>query len=541
MNKEIIISSSTTQNRVAITEDNNLVDFFVDHPEKARMVGDVHLGRVARVLPGIRAAFIDIGFKHDAFLHFSDIGERTEALQGIFDDDDDEEESSQPETKTETVVETNPESENQSTLEIRKPADITSKHEFREKPFTKLHKGQEILIQILKEPVKDKGVRVTSSVSIPGRFCVLLPMDNKIGVSKKITDFRERKRLRRIARGILPKDCGLIIRTAAKDQNDESLSADLKYLVKIWHDLEEDAKKNDPPSLLYKDLSTTISVIRDLFTPDVSKIFVDSKKMWKEIRNYVQFVQPALVDRVELYKSDEPIFESFRIDEQIKTLMGNKVPLPSGGYLIIDHTEAMTVIDVNSGKYAAKKEQELNSLKTDLEASREIVRQLRMRDIGGLIVVDFIDLDEEKNRKKIYDELKKEFRKDRAKTAMLPMTEFGLMQITRERVRENIVQSMNEACPYCQGTGMLVKKSNLIHEIEKWLKRYRLEGKVHTITLKVHPSLGKNMKQGFISTLMKIQFKYFIHIKLEQSEKMNPQTFRIFSSKTGEDLTEKFE
>jgi ribonuclease G len=540
MNKEIIISSSTTQNRVAITEDNNLVDFFVDHPEKARMVGDVHLGRVARILPGIRAAFVDIGLKHDAFLHFSDIGERTEALQGIFDDDDDDEDSPQQEQKAETISGGG----NQPTLEIpipAKPIETNHKHEFRERVTPKLHKGQEILVQILKEPVKDKGVRVTSSISIPGRFCVLLPMDNKIGVSKKIGDFKERKRLRKIARGIIPKDCGLIIRTAAKDQNDDSLAADLKYLVKIWHDLEEDAKKMEPPKLLYKDLSTTISVIRDLFSPDVSKVFVDSKKLWKEIRNYVQFIQPALLDRIELYKGEEPIFESFRIEEQIKSLMGRKVPLPSGGHIVIEHTEAMTVIDVNSGRYAAKKEQELNSLKTDLEASREIVRQLRMRDIGGLIVVDFIDLEDEKNRKKIYDELKKEFKKDRAKTALLPMTEFGLMQITRERVRENIVQSMNEVCPYCNGTGLLVKKSNMIHEIEKWLKRYRLEGKFKSLTLKVHPSLGKNMKEGFISTLTKIQFKYFIRIKLDQDEKINPQTFRILSTKTGEDLTEEFE
>ena len=539
MNKEIIISSSTTQNRVAITEDNNLVDFFVDHPEKQRMVGDVHLGRVARVLPGIRAAFIDIGLKHDAFLHFSDIGERTEALQGIFDDDDDDEEVSGKPVNAPANL------ENQPTLEIPKlvePGDKrgSNRYDQKDRQTTKLHKGQEILIQIIKEPVKDKGVRVTSSISIPGRFCVLLPMDNKIGVSKKITDFRERKRLRRIARGIIPKNCGLIIRTAAKDQDEESLSADLKYLVKIWLDLEEDAKKLEPPTLLYKDLSTTISVIRDLFTPDVSKVFVDSKKLWKEIRNYVQFVQPALLERIEFYKGEEPIFEAFKVEEKIRSLMGRKVPMPSGGHIVIEHTEAMTVIDVNSGRYAAKKEQELNSLKTDLEAAREIVRQLRLRDIGGLIVVDFIDLEDDKNRKKIYDELKKEFKKDRAKTAMLPMTEFGLMQITRERVRENIVQSMNEACPYCFGTGLLVKKSNLIHEIEKWLRRYRLEGKFKSLTIKVHPSLGDKMNEGFISTLTKIQFKYFIRLKLDQDEKLSPQTFKILSTKTGEDLTEDF-
>lgn len=530
MNKEIIISTSTTQNRVAITEDGNLVDFFVDHPEKQRMVGDVYLGRVARVLPGIRAAFIDIGLKHDAFLHFSDIGERTEALQGIFDDDEEEEEESK-QNENGSALQSN--DINQPTLELPKP-------EIREKQIPKLHKGQEILVQILKEPVKDKGVRVTSSISIPGRFCVLLPMDNKIGVSKKIVDFKERKRLRKIARGIIPEDCGLIIRTAAKDQDEESLSADLKYLVKIWEDIQEDAKKLDPPSLLYKDLSTTISVIRDLFTPDVSKVFVDSKKLYKEIRNYVQFIQPALLDRIEFYKEDRPIFESFKIDEQIKNLMRRKVSLPSGGHIVIDHTEAMTVIDVNSGRYAAKKDQELNSLKTDLEAAREIVRQLRLRDIGGLIVVDFIDLEDEKNRKKIYDELKKEFKKDRAKTALLPMTEFGLMQITRERVRENIVQSMTEVCPYCEGTGLLTKKSNLIHEIEGWLKRYKMEGKYNSLILKVHPSLGEKLKQGFISTLTKIQLKYFIKLKLEQTEKISPQTFRFIAKKTNEDLTEEF-
>ncbi|NMB80804.1 MAG: Rne/Rng family ribonuclease, partial [Ignavibacteria bacterium] len=349
-----------------------------------------------------------------------------------------------------------------------------------------------------------------------------------------------RKRLRKIARGIIPEDCGLIIRTAAKDQDEESLSADLKYLVKIWEDIQEDAKKLDPPSLLYKDLSTTISVIRDLFSPDVAKVFVDSKKLFKEIRNYVQFIQPALVDRIEFYKEDRPIFESFKIDEQIKNLMRRKVALPSGGHIVIDHTEAMTVIDVNSGRYAAKKDQELNSLKTDLEASREIVRQLRLRDIGGLIVVDFIDLEDEKNRKKIYDEMKKEFKKDRAKTAMLPMTDFGLMQITRERVRENIVQSMTEVCPFCEGSGLLTKKSNLIHEIEGWLKRYKMEGKYNSLILRVHPSLGEKLKQGFISTLTKIQLKYFVIITLEQSEKISPQTFRIIAKKTNEDLTEEF-
>ncbi|MGE5432113.1 MAG: Rne/Rng family ribonuclease, partial [Syntrophomonadaceae bacterium] len=471
MVKEIIINSSSSQNRVAITEDGNLVDFFVDHPEKRRMVGDIYLGKVARILPGIKAAFIDIGMKHDAFLHFSDIGDRLEGLQSILDDD------SELDDMADEVTEHNPPARNN-----QQQVD----EQVRREPFIpKLHKGQEILIQITKEPVGNKGVRVTSAISLPGRFCVLLPFDNKIGISKKIAEFKERRRLKSIAKGILPENCGLIIRTAAKEQSEESLSDDLKYLVKTWEDIQSGAKSETPPSLLYQDLSTTSSVIRDLFTPDISKVFIDSRKLYKQIKGYVHLVQPALGDKIELFRESQSIFESFKIDEQIKTLMGRKVMLPSGGYLIIDHTEAMVVVDVNSGRYAAKKEQELNSLKTDLEAAREVARQLRLRDIGGLIVCDFIDLEDDKNRKKIYDELKKEFRKDRAKVSVLPMTDFGIIQITRQRIRENILHTMNEVCPFCNGTGLLTKKSNLMHEIETWLKRFKSQSSEKFLILNV--------------------------------------------------------
>ncbi len=526
MIKEIIINSSASQNRVAITEDGNLVDFFVENSEKRKMVGNIYFGRIARVLPGIRAAFVDIGLRHDAFLHFSDISDKHEALQNMLEDDDDVGDDDEDETK--------PAGENNS------PRVKTSSTDDRHRETPKLHKGQDILVQIIKEPVKDKGVRVTSGISIPGRFCVLLPFDNRIGISKKIQEFRERKRLKRLAKSILPENCGLIIRTAAKDQEESALSSDLRFLIKTWDEIQDLVKTKSPPALIYKDLATTISVIRDLFTPDVSKVFIDSKKLFKDIRNYVQTMQAELVNKIEYFKEDEPIFESFKIDERIKTLMGRKVPLPSGGHIVIEHTEAMTVIDVNSGRYAAKKDQESNSLKTDLEASREVVRQLRLRDIGGLIVVDFIDLEDDKNRKKIYDELKKEFRKDRAKIALLAMTEFGLIQITRKRVRENILQSMNEACPYCVGTGLLTKKSNLIHEIEEWLKRYKIQGKYKRLRLEVHPSLGRILTEGFISTLRKYQMRYYVRIKLVQKENMSPQTFKIFAVKMNEDITEEF-
>lgn len=521
MIKEIIINSTSNQTRVAITEDGNLVDFFVEYPENRRMVGDIYLGRVARVLPGIRAAFIDIGMKHDAFLHFSDIGERTKQFQDIIgeedsdiDEDDDDESSNQK-------------NNGQNNSSNRKPEQTT-----------KLRKGEDIIIQITKEPVSNKGVRVTSAVSLPGRFCVLLPFDNKIGVSKKVQDFKERRRLRGIARSILPKNCGLIIRTVARDQSEESLKDDLSNLLKSWQRIESSVKTEKPPTLIHQDMGTTASVIRDLLTPDVSKVFIDAKKHYKQIKSYVQVVQSDVLEKIEPYKSQLPIFEAFKIEEQIKTLMGRKVPLPSGGYLIIEHTEAMVVIDVNSGRYAKSKEQEINSLKTDLEASREIARQLRLRDIGGIIVIDFIDLEEDKNRKKIYDELKKEFRKDRSKVSVLPMSEFGLVQITRQRIRQNILQAMKDICPTCMGSGFITKESHLGYDIESWLNKNRRRLHGFSLIIKCNSFLAEKVKTGNIVSLTKLQFKYIVKIRIEEDESIPPNQFRFFSKKSGKDITE---
>jgi len=520
MIKEIIINSSSNQTRVAITEDGNLADFFVDYPENRRMVGDIYLGRVARVLPGIRAAFIDIGMKHDGFLHFSDIGDRTKQFQDMLGDEDSDVDLSDDD-------ESKPNRANGNGASAPPPEPV----------ITKLRKGEEILVQITKEPVSNKGVRVTSSVSLPGRFCVLLPFDNKIGISKKISDYKERRRLRNIARGILPPNYGLIIRTVAKDQTEDAVKDDLTNLVKTWKTIEATAKSEEPPSIVHQDLSTTDSVIRDLLTPDISKVFVDSKKLYKQIKGYVQLVQPGLLEKIDLYKSSSSIFDEFKIEEQIKTLMGRKVPLPSGGYLIIEHTEAMVVIDVNSGRYAKSKEQELNSLKTDLEASREIARQLRLRDIGGIIVIDFIDLEEDKNRKKVYDELKKEFRRDRSKVSVLPMSDFGLVQITRQRIRQNINQAMKDVCPVCAGTGLMTKESHLVYDIEDWLKRFRRFSREFSLIIKCHPSDATRLQD---KKFTRIQLKYLVRLRIEEDPSIAMGKFKFFSKKKGIDLTEKF-
>ncbi|NCQ19030.1 MAG: ribonuclease E/G [Ignavibacteria bacterium CG_4_8_14_3_um_filter_37_9] len=518
MVKEIIINSSASQTRVAITEDGTLVDFFVDYPENRRMVGDIYLGKVARVLPGIRAAFINIGMKHDAFLHFSDIGMRTKDFQSLAGDDSD--------VDIEEDIEDSPNSPQPAHQDNRLINGVP-----------KLKKGEEIVIQITKEPVSNKGVRVSTSVSIPGRFCVLLPFDNKVGISKRITDFKERKRLRTLARGILPPHFGLIIRTVAKNQSEEALLEDLNLLKKTWEKIEEAIKTEQPPALVYQDLNTTSSVIRDLFTADISKVIIDSKKLYKQIKDYVELVHPDLAEKVEFYKSKQSVFEAFKIEEQIKTLFGRKVPMKSGGYLIIEHTEAMVVIDVNSGRYAANKEQELNSLKTDLEAAREISRQLRLRDIGGLIVIDFIDLEDDKNRKKIYDEMKKEFRRDRAKVSLLPMSDFGLVEITRQRIRQNIIQMTYEQCAYCAGTGLLTKKSHVLHDIEEWIGKHKINSSERTLILKCHPSIASKLNEGLFSMLFKLQLKNFLRIKVVEDNLLSMHQYRFYSKKDKTDIT----
>jgi ribonuclease G len=529
MVKEIIINSKSTQTRVAITEDGNLVDFFVDYPENRRMVGDIYLGRVARVLPGIKAAFIDIGMKHDGFLHFSDIGARTQQFQEMLvDEDTDVDDEEDLASHNPTNGTNNPANNSQLNRQY-------GKENF---PPVKLRKGDDIVVQITKEPVNNKGVRVTSSVSLPGRFCVLLPFDNKVGVSKKIYDFKERRRLRSIARSILPKNYGLIIRTVARNQTEDALKDDLNQLVKTWQVIEQNLRSETPPSLVHQDLNTTSSVIRDLFTADVSKIFIDSKKLYKQIKNYVSVMQPDQADKIELFKTNSSIFDSFKIEEQIKTLMGRKVPLPSGGYLIIEHTEAMVVIDVNSGRYAKNKEQELNSLRTDLESAREIARQMRLRDIGGIIVIDFIDLEEEKNRKKIYDELKKEFRKDRAKVSVLPMSDFGLVQITRQRIRQNIMQAMKEVCPTCLGTGLLTKHSHVVYDLEEWLRKLKRQSNEKHLIINCHPSVAANLRQGFIKTITKLRFKYGLKLEIKEDQTTPVGQFRFFSGKTQKEITE---
>ncbi len=531
MKKEIIINATGSEIRIAIAEDDRLAELYVEHPEKERMVGDIYLGKVARVMPGIKAAFIDIGMKQDAFLHFSDITSNINDYSALLDDEDvdvDTEEDFEDDDD-EIEVKTKPITKGKPSDKITMP-----------QALPQIIKGQEIIVQVTKEPLGKKGVRVTSEVSLAGRYLVLLPFDGKIGVSKRINNFREKRRLRRIVKTILPDGFGAIIRTVASDKDEYMLKQDIEDLLEKWREIEKTIKSEEPPSLVYKDLSTTSSVIRDLFSEDIAKVIVDSKKLHKEIRLYVKWMAPNLVDKIEYYKEKEPVFDAYGIEKEIADALSRKVWLKSGGYIIVEQTEAMVVVDVNSGRYAAKKEQEQNSLKTNLEAAREMCRQLRLRDIGGIIVVDFIDMDDEKNRKKVYDELKKEFKKDRAKVTVLPLTEFGLAQITRQRIRQSILHRFSEPCPVCGGGGLVLSKGSVLNRIVRWLRRFKGELKEYKLLLSVHPSLSTFLKEGKISRATRLMLRFRVIIKLQEDPSLGVDEFQFYSFKQKKDITDNF-
>ena len=547
MKKEIIINSTANEHRIAILEDGKTAELFVETPGKARIVGDIYLGKVAKVMPGIRAAFVDIGMSQDAFLHFSDVGS-IEEFNTLFDEDEDEKEEEAAEAVSLTsngaalVNEVNVVPRNGEHAETKDHHHDQQRRRHTQQNISQvnLQKGQEILVQITKEPVGKKGVRVRSAISMPGRFLVLIPFDGKVGVSKKLSNFKEKRRLRKVVRTMLPKGFGAIIRTVADGKTDEMLQQDLDELIKTWQGIEKSVKAEKAPALIYKDMNTTSSVIRDLFQDQVEHVVVDEKKLFKEIRAYVQWVSPDMLNRVEYYREKEPIFDKYGIEKEIQILLSKKVWLKSGGYLFLEKTEAMTVIDVNSGRYAAKKEQELNSLRTNLEASREICRQLRLRDIGGLVVVDFIDLEDEKNKKKVYDEMKKELRKDRAKVTVLPMTDFGLVQITRQRIRQSVQLSFSEGCPMCGGTGLVQSKTSTMNQIERWIKRFKTEKHEYRLELRVNPVIAEYLSVGTISRLTKLQFKFFVKMKLIPDPALPADEFKFFSVKQKMEVTDQY-
>jgi len=497
MNKEIIINSTNEETRLVIREDSNVVELFVEAPEHERMVGDIYKGKVSRVLPGMQAAFIDIGHEQNAFLHFSDINPR---YQDFF------RKNGEPKGK-------NP----------------RRYHEFNVEKDMK--KGQDILVQIVKEPISTKGCRVTGEVTVPGRFVVLIPNQKHIGVSRKIFSHKERKRLKDIARQILPNNFGMIIRTVAEGKSDKELKKDMNDLLTAWNKMDPIVQSQKAPSLIYKDMSMASSIIRDIFTSDITEVYVDSRKMMREISSYVKDVAPHLVHKISYYNGKEPIFDHFEVEQEIEKMTEPKAWFSNGGYIIVHPTEAMVSIDVNSGKFIGKKDHESNSLKVNLEAAREIARQARLRDLGGLIVIDFIDVLEEENKKKIFLELKKEFAKDRSITKIESMSRFGLIEMTRQRVRPEVILSMYEPCPKCEGSGLVPTIATTVSRIERWIQRYRSTKGDRRITIHVTPTVYDYMNSGRFNKRLRLMWKYWMKLVLVRDEKLDIGEFKIFDIK----------
>ena len=503
MHKEIFINESMGETRIAIQEDGQLVEVYVEKQDNHRMVGNVYKGKVENVLPGMQAAFVDVGYELNAFLPFSEIG------------------------SDEYLLEESEGKRNRNNKNIK-----------YDNIEVDLKKDQEIYVQVIKEPFAGKGPRVTTEVALPGRLLVLVPNASYIGISKKIWDKFERRRLKKIAQKLRVGNIGIIIRTVAEGKSEEHIENDHKQLIDNWNKIENKANNEDAPVLVYEDLETASSVVRDLLTPDVEKIIIDSKRLFKKTQKYLEDVSPSLLDRLELYKLKAPLFESFGIESDIEKLMRPKAWLKSGAYLIIEKTEAMVVVDVNSGRFVGKKLHEENSLKINLEAAREVARQLRLRDLSGLIVIDFIDMKYEENRKKVYHELRRELRKDRAKVAVAPITEFGLLEMTRQRIRVSLLDSMSEECPTCHGSGRIISQETLITRIDHWLRRYKSKHRSLRLELQLHPENADYLGGEKRHVLRGLMWQNFVHLKIKSNPDVAQDEFSFIRTKDGVDVTQ---
>jgi len=556
MKKVILISSAINETRIAITEDGKLAEYFVETPDKEKFVGNIYLGRITRILPSLNAAFVDIGLKQNAFLHFSDVDER---FRQILWDEEPERENIEDGTKIDensVIAEIDSLIENfqngngsgngglknksKSTKRNNKKVDKIKEKTIQLNFKLDIKENQLLPVQVVREAFANKGVKVTTRISIPGRYLVLVPDFNIIGISRKISSPQERRRLRNLAAKVTKKEYGCIIRTAAVGRNEDDFLADWEKLKDTWTKIQKKAENAKEPMLLYKDMELTTSIIRDLFRNDVDKVVVDSKKLYKEIIEYLEDYSPEFIERVELYKNKTPLFDYYNIEKDIELTKQRKVPLPSGGSIIIDQTEAMFIIDVNSGKLVSEATQEINAFKTNMEAVNEIARQIRLRDLAGIIIVDFIDMHDPLHRKKIYYAMRRAMKKDRAKAVVFPLTELSLMQITRQRISLNIAEKVTEVCPLCKGLGRVPTKAEVLTKIERWLKNFKSKSKEFRVRLYVHPHIAEYLTEGGISRLTKLMLKYFLRIKLVVDDTLAIDQFRFESIKQGKDITNQY-
>ena len=519
MKREILISGSPRETRVAILEDDRLVELLVDRPDTRRSVGDIYLGRVEAVLPGIQAAFVDIGSEKSAFLHASDLVEAEEDDEPAdADDEDDDTDNGNAPTA----------GRGRSRRRIPNVAE-------------ELKRGENKLVQVTKEPISTKGPRVTAQVSLPGRFLVYMPFASRVGVSRKIEGREQRVRLREMVAGLVAKDeGGWIIRTVADDLTEDKCKREIEHLLGLWKKIKRKAGSVRAPTLLQRETSLTRGIVRDLFSDKVDSLLVDSRQLYNEIEQYLKQIDPELLERVQLYKNETPLFDKYDVEAEIRGLFQQRVDLPTGGYVIIQPTEALTSIDVNTGRYTGKKDPESTILRTNLEAAREVARQLRLRDIGGIIVVDFIDMETRSNRDKVLQEIRTHLGRDRARTKAFAVSELGLIEMTRQRVRPSLLQSMTAFCPTCTGTGRVFRPEVVVRRMERSLKRVGADHKERQLAVRLHPEVALYLVEQEPNFLRQLEKQTGLELEVRDDPMMRLDEFRMMAKPAGRDVTEQY-
>lgn len=477
MTSELIINITPQESRVALLEGGQVVELYIERKRDASLVGNIYKGKVLKILPGMQSAFIDIGLEKAAFLYVTDIQSDMDEFYSAFLDNE------------------------TSTVEI-----ALARHQINKNtPIEDLiQEGQDIIVQVSKDPIGTKGARVTSYITIPGRYVVLMPSVEHIGISRRIEDEQIRAHLRAIAETIKPKHCGLIMRTACADATEQEITRDLEFLTLLWENIQKKKDKYHAPSLLYNDLDLVYRSVRDFMRHEVERLIVDSQEEYENIKEFARTYFPRLEEKIELYTGTEPIFDAYGIELEISRSLGRRVWLKSGGYIVIDQTEAMTVIDVNTGKFVGKENLEDTILKTNLEAVKEIAYQIRLRNLGGIIVIDFIDMVQPENKEKVFHEFVEAMKRDRAKNTIYNITELGLIQMTRKRVRESLGRVLCEQCPYCEGKGYIKSPYTVVYEILRKLQRLNLPAGAKAI-IKANPTIAEILSDEERTTLEEIE------------------------------------
>lgn len=512
MNKELIINSSGEGVEIALLEDKKLVELHYEHGQDQFAVGDLYLGKVKKLMPGLNAAFVDVGFEKDAFLHYTDLSPYFRSLVKF----------------TRQSIDGNP-PWGGDFGKFRNEDDI-----LKTGKITEVMNGKpEVLVQILKEPISSKGPRLSCEISLPGRFVVVTPFNDVVAISRKIHSADERKRLQRIVEAIKPKNFGVIVRTAAEGKNTAELHTDILELANMWESIQANLKGAKAPQIILSEQDKTTSILRDLLSDSFQKIVINDKKLVSETKEYISRIAPEQEEIVAFHQPGQPIFDQYGITKQVKSSFGKTVTLDSGSYLIIEHTEALHVIDVNSGTRSADTSQEQNALFTNMEAAKEIARQMRLRDLGGIIIIDFIDMRLPENKKKLLEAMDDYMANDRARHTILPISKFGLMQITRQRLRPELNITTAEVCPSCKGTGKIGPSILVADEIEKDLK-YLINQGHRSLAIHVHPIMAAYLTKGsFLNSLIwKWYWQYKVRVKVVTDNNAPITHYHFYDRKT---------